>query len=146
MLRNRGISPAISELILAVIAISLAIISASYILGIWNQQQEEFTVTPMLSIRSSVNSAQTQPILLLHVKNDGTKVVKIVKVEVRVGNGAWVNSQGWTIRPGESVDIRISSWTWVGSGNPPSLNPGDKCRVVVITERIGSLFYDITVS
>ncbi|MCE4620238.1 MAG: hypothetical protein F7C33_04360 [Desulfurococcales archaeon] len=145
-MKKRAISPAISEFILAVITVSLAILATSYFIGVWNQQQEKFSVVPIVNIRSTLNSTSTQPVLVLHIKNEGARAVHIIRVEIRVGTGAWVNTSNWTIKPGESVDLTISSWEWWGNDSPPDLNPGDKCRVVIITEKIGSLFYDVTVS
>ncbi len=145
-MKNRGISVALSEFIIAVITVVIALLAASYFMGVWNQQQEQFIVVPIVSIRSTLNASTTQPTLILHIKNEGAKVIHIIRIEIQVGNGSWVNSTSWTIEPGQTVDINITNWEWWGTGSPPSLVPGNKCRVVIITERIGSLFYDVVVS
>ncbi len=142
---RRGVHPVISEVILVAITIAIAIAAVSWLLGVWQFEQESFAVTPVLYVKGAGNSNGDVPELYLHFANSGSKEVNIIKIEVVAGSGSWVNSSQITIPPGSSIDYTIDDWVWQGSGDPPDLYPGIKMRVIIYTERMGSYITDVYV-
>lgn len=141
-----GISVAISEFLVVSIAIIFTAVVVAYVIGVWHQQEAEYSIVPSVYFRERLNGDSIQPILRIHINNKGNKELVFIRIEVRIGSGSWVNMSKWIIRPGESKDIVISRWIWTGNASPPDLKVGDKCRVVIFTENFGVLFYDVIVS
>jgi len=144
--KRRGITPALSELILVAVTLVVIIMAASWLLGIWSFEQEKFSVVPMLFIRSEgVGSDGTIPVLQLHIRNEGAREAVIVRVQILASNGHWDNTTRIVVPAGATLDIVIDSWEWVGEGPPPELVPGQKYRVVIYTEQWGSISFDVVV-
>jgi len=143
---RRGVHPALSEIILVAITLSIIVLAVSWILGVWSFEQEKFSVVPMLYIRSEgVGADETTPVLQLHIRNEGAREAVIVRVQILASNGYWDNSTRIVVPAGSTLDVVIDSWEWVGEGPPPELVPGQKYRVVIYTEQWGSIYFDVVV-
>ncbi|MEM1640046.1 MAG: archaellin/type IV pilin N-terminal domain-containing protein [Acidilobaceae archaeon] len=111
---RKGISPVIATVILIAVAIAVAIAVGAWVMGIWGGLGggERLVI--------SYARLYEDGTLELRVKNDGTAVAKIVRIEV-VGAGAWpvgancsiIDTTGGRIRnnsieveAGESTTIR----------------------------------------
>ena len=144
---RKGIHPTIVQVILIAVTLTVTIVAISWILGVWHVEQEQFSVVPMLYMRSDAGGAgTTQPVLELHIRNEGSKAAKIIRIEVRTDNGYWFNNSVIIVPGGSTIDVVIDRWSWVGEGEPPVLVPGGKYRIVIYTEQWGQIFYDVTVS
>ena len=138
-----GMSQIITELILIVAVVTVTVAMVSWLLGIWNTQQENFIIVPTLSVKAS--SLSSSPELQLYIKNTGTKPLTILLIEIEASEGTYVNRTNVTIQPHQSTTLRISNWIWEGEGNPPGLVPGGKYRVKIYTE-FGTYIVDVVAS
>ncbi|MEM4678312.1 MAG: archaellin/type IV pilin N-terminal domain-containing protein, partial [Acidilobaceae archaeon] len=79
---RKGISPVIATVILIAVAIAVAIAVGAWVMGIWGGLGggERLVISYVRLYEDGT--------LELRVKNDGTAVAKIVRIEV-VGAGAW---------------------------------------------------------
>ncbi|MEM5873170.1 MAG: archaellin/type IV pilin N-terminal domain-containing protein [Acidilobaceae archaeon] len=82
---RKGISPVIATVILIAVAIAVAIAVGAWVMGIWGGLGggERLVISYVRLYEDGT--------LELRVKNDGTAVAKIVRIEV-VGAGAWPRS------------------------------------------------------
>ncbi|MEM1847406.1 MAG: archaellin/type IV pilin N-terminal domain-containing protein [Acidilobaceae archaeon] len=82
---RKGISPVIATVILIAVAIAVAIAVGAWVMGIWGGLGggERLVISYARLYENGT--------LELRVKNDGTAVAKIVRIEV-VGAGAWPRS------------------------------------------------------
>ncbi|MEM4929282.1 MAG: archaellin/type IV pilin N-terminal domain-containing protein, partial [Acidilobaceae archaeon] len=85
---RKGISPVIATVILIAVAIAVAIAVGAWVMGIWGGLGggERLVIS-----YARLYGNDTGGTLELRVKNDGTAVAKIVRIEV-VGAGAWPGS------------------------------------------------------
>ncbi len=142
--RVEGVSPIISEVILVAVVIAISLIAASWLLGLWGVEQENFIAIPYLYVTGGSVASGGYPELVLFVRNDGVKSVVILRVEILMGDrGSYVNSTEITVEPGFRGEIRISGWEWVGTGDPPDLVRGGMYRVKVYTDRFGVYIQDV---
>ncbi|MEM4841884.1 MAG: archaellin/type IV pilin N-terminal domain-containing protein [Acidilobaceae archaeon] len=104
---RKGISPVIATVILIAVAIAVAIAVGAWVMGIWGGLGggERLVISYVRLYEDGT--------LELRVKNDGTAVAKIVRIEV-VGAGAWP-TRGATcdnasdyieVKAGESITIQ----------------------------------------
>ena len=128
-----------------IIAITLAIVLGfvTYMYSLWSTEQYHFIVRPIIYARGAELSLG-QPILVLYVANEGTRTVKIVRVELVAGDGLYVNNTIWAVRPGIRETIEISAWRIIG--NPSPIEPGNVYRVYIYTDELGKLLYDVIVA
>ncbi|MEM4426676.1 MAG: archaellin/type IV pilin N-terminal domain-containing protein [Acidilobaceae archaeon] len=82
---RKGISPVIATVILIAVAIAVAIAVGAWVMGIWGGLGGGERLVISYARLYGNNAGGT---LELRVKNDGTAVAKIVRIEV-VGAGAW---------------------------------------------------------
>lgn len=145
-MRRRGIENVISFVILVSIVVVLSIVAARWIMSAVQTTEQAFIVQPKIFIynRSLVNG--TAPELYLHVSNEGNREAVIIMVEIRTDTGSWVNRSRIVVPAGADMTIVIKNWQWIGTGSPPVLHKGDRLRVVIYTERYGSMFFDVIVS
>ena len=138
----------IGEVVVVIVSIAIAIAAATWITGIWTGEQQEFMITPILTI-SSTNSLHGQgssglPVLQLIIDNKGGKLVKIVMVKVTSGKGSYVNKSVISVPAGSEVTVTIKDWQIEGSPDP--VEPGNVYRIIIYTDNAGQFFFDITAS
>lgn len=143
---RRAVHPIITVVMLVAITIAVSLLVANYLFGVWRVELEKFTVTPMIYTRTS-GSNSGEPILNLYIKNDGAKEVVVYKVEIRSDVGSWYNLSKIIVPANSVMNITIDKWKWSGeTPQPPSIEPGDRFRVLLYTENMGVLFYEIVFS
>lgn len=143
---RRAVHPVISVVILIAVTIVISLLVANYLFGIWNVEQEQFSITPVLYAQTS-GSSTGGPILNLYIKNAGGKQVTIYKIEIRSDIGSWYNTSVYVIPANSALNVTIDTWKWSGqTSTPPPLKPGDRYRIIVYTENMGILFYDVVFS
>ncbi|MEB3860677.1 MAG: hypothetical protein GSR84_00475 [Desulfurococcales archaeon] len=131
-------------LIGAAIVVSLA--AANWVMGLWGGVQEEFMVRPMVYVRyygTGVGGGAT-PVLNLLVENKGNAPVKILRIELQVSGGSYVNMTNITVPAKGEISTTITSWTT--QGTPTAIGRGDKVRVIIYTDRLDRLFFDVVAS
>jgi len=143
---RKAVAVALSEVILVAIAIALVFAAVTWILGVWSFEQEKFTAVPIIYVSAQEGSGSNYPVLQLHLKNDGTRDVVIIKVAVYADNGYWENNTRIVVPAGSAIDVTISDWRWVGEGDPPRIIAGEKYRVVVYTEEWGAITFEVVAS
>ncbi len=127
-----------------IVAITLAIVLGfvSYMFSVWSTEQYQFIVRPIVYARGAELN-YGYPKLVLYVANEGSRAVKIVRVELIAGNGAYINDSIWVVLPGVRETIEINGWRI--TGNPSPIEPGNVYRVYVYTDELGRLMYDVIV-
>ena len=143
--RKRGISIAITEVILVAVTIAFIFLAINWLWGLWHVEQEAFMINPILFVKATGTSGE-QLILNLYIINEGGKAVTILKVEVEASGGSFLNKTNLIVEPGARLDIEISDWIWVGEGEPPTIIPGDRYRVKIYTDRYGVYIADVVAS
>ncbi|MCE4603085.1 MAG: hypothetical protein F7B18_07870 [Desulfurococcales archaeon] len=131
-------------LIGAAIVVSLA--AANWVTGMWSGIQEEFMVRPMVYVRyygTGVGGNAT-PVLNLLVENKGNAPVKILRIELQVSGGSYVNMTNIVIPAQGEISTTINSWTTQGS--PTAIERGDRVRVIIYTDKLDRLFFDVVAS
>ncbi len=135
----------IATLILVGLTIAIAVAAVAWIMGIWASEQQQFIVRPILKIIAAGTGLQEgasgQPVLVLYIENEGASSIKILRVEIRGSEGLYFNNLNVTIGAGEEKTITID--TWGSEGNPPPLIRGHMYRVVIYTDKLGMIFYDV---
>ena len=74
-------------IIVTAIAIAIVLGFVSFMLSVWSVQQHHFIVRPIIYARGA-ELTLGEPKLLLYVANEGTRSVKIVRVELVAGSGS----------------------------------------------------------
>ena len=139
---REGISALIAEVLIMAISLAVIGVAVSWVLGLWNTTQETFMINPV--IRISYGSLSPEPVLKLHIVNKGSHGDTIIRVEVKIGNGYYINESTFDIPAGFSGDIIINKWS--KNGSPKQPEPGDRCRIYVYTRDHGMMFYDLLVT
>ena len=136
---------ALATVILVGLTIAIALAAVAWIMGVWTSEQQQFIVRPILRVIAAGTGLQEgasgQPVLVLYVENSGASAVKILRVEIRGSEGFYFNDLNLTIGAGEEKTITIDSWGF--EGNPPPLIRGHMYRVVIYTDKLGMIFYDV---
>ncbi|MCE4613597.1 MAG: hypothetical protein F7C07_07185 [Desulfurococcales archaeon] len=133
---QEGISVLIAEVIIVAVTIAFIFLAVNWIWGIWQIQQEEFMITPILWVKASA-SGETELILNLRLVNEGGKAINILKIEVEAYGGYFLNSSVIRVGPGETKQVTIDEWVWQGSGPEPKIVAGDRFTVKIYTDRYG---------
>ncbi|MEM4865756.1 MAG: archaellin/type IV pilin N-terminal domain-containing protein [Acidilobaceae archaeon] len=124
---RKGISPVIATVILIAVAIAVAIAVGAWVMGIWGGLGggERLVISYVRLYEDGT--------LELRVKNDGTAVAKIVRIEV-VGAGAWPGgatcdnaSDYIEVKAGESITIQCKN---LGGG----FTVGERRIIKIFTE------------
>ena len=141
-LRLRAISPVIAAVILIAVALLIAIAVANWVLGL----STGLTTTEQIVILadSYINESGTTDYVYLHIRNDGSRQVKIVKIEV-VGigssenvysnetlNGLIQELEGAAWRANDPINI--NSEAWVGASISGDYKIGKSYQVRVYTD------------
>ena len=136
----------IAAVIVVAAGVVIALAAASWLLGLWSGVQEEFMIRPMVYVRQYGTglSGGSVPELVLVVDNKGNAGLKILRVELQVAGGSYVNMSVFEVPPQSEVTITINDWDVVGS--PAPIDRGDNVRVIVYTDKVDRLFFDIVAS
>ncbi len=139
---------AIATVILIGITISLIFGFLAWLMGVWVTEQQEFTVRPILKVIGAKTGLQQgaggTPVLVLYIENKGTASIKILRVEIRGSEGYYYNDLNQTVAAGSELTITIDSW--LTSGSPPPIIKGHMYRVLIYTDKLSTIFYDVVAS
>ncbi len=141
----KGGSPAISSLVIEILILILTAILVPlvimWVVGVWQTTEESFSLTPTLYV---TRNSTGNPILVLHITNEGKDSDVIIRVAIKAGNGYYINTTTIRIPRGFTGSVTIEGWKI--SGDPQALKPGEIYRVYIYTKVHGMLFYDVVAS
>ncbi|MEM0340507.1 MAG: archaellin/type IV pilin N-terminal domain-containing protein [Acidilobaceae archaeon] len=131
---RKGISPVIATVILIAVAIAVAIAVGAWVMGIWGGLGggERLVI--------SYARLYEDGTLELRVKNDGTAVAKIVRIEV-VGAGAWpggancsiIDTTGGRIR-NNYIEVEAGESTTIKCTFSGDFTVGERRIIKIFTE------------
>ncbi|MEM4820254.1 MAG: archaellin/type IV pilin N-terminal domain-containing protein [Acidilobaceae archaeon] len=131
---RKGISPVIATVILIAVAIAVAIAVGAWVMGIWGGLGggERLVISYARLYEGGT--------LELRVKNDGTAVAKIVRIEV-VGAGAWpvgancsiIDTTGGRIR-NNYIEVKAGESTTIKCTFSGNFTVGERRIIKIFTE------------
>ncbi len=141
----KGGSPAISSLVVEILILILTAILVPlvimWVIGVWQTTEESFSLTPTLHV---AQNSTGNPILVLHITNNGKDSDVIIRIAIKAGNGYYINTTMISIPGGFTGSVIVGGWEI--SGNPQALKPGETYRVYIYTKVHGMLLYDVVAS
>ncbi|MEM4506876.1 MAG: archaellin/type IV pilin N-terminal domain-containing protein [Acidilobaceae archaeon] len=134
---RKGISPVIATVILIAVAIAVAIAVGAWVMGIWGGLGggERLVIS-----YARLYGNDTGGTLELRVKNDGTAVAKIVRIEV-VGAGAWPGGANCNIidttggrTQGKPIEVKAGESTTIKCTFSGDFTVGERRIIKIFTE------------
>lgn len=143
---RKALTPTVALVVLIAVTLIISLTFITYIYGLWHSVQEEFILRPYLYVTQQTLLNDTSVILELYVVNVGPKSDKIMEIKIIATNGTLTYNKQILIPAGFKGYIRIGddpSEKWEGTGE---IIKGEMYRVIVYTEKHGTMFYDVLAS
>lgn len=125
--------------ILIAMTLILTLAVTTWLFSIWSSYQETFIIKPIIYVRQEALS--TEPVLELYITNEGAKAEKILRIEIKAGDGFYVNKTVIDIEAGFKGSVKVEEWE--KEGNPSQIIKGMTYRVYIYTETHGLIFLDV---
>lgn len=140
---RRAISAPIAEIILVIVAVSIALVFASYIIQKVNITHEETAIKqPLVVTITAVHNTPNGINLTIIAENKGLRSYKINYVIIDGGNFMLEKELYLTIEPSETKIIKIGYNDWdIIKGTLPYYQSRVTIKVIIYVEDIGPIIY-----
>jgi len=147
---RRGIARIIVTVLLVAISLVFIYVLVNWIKSSTSAFEETWQIIPMVYVSygtAKSNESNGMPILELIVVNQGFATGKITRVELWIGDAAYIYKPSVPIlikpKSVEKIIIPPPGQKWEVLGSPPPVVPGTHCRVKIYLASGAIVIYDV---
>ena len=150
LMLRRGLARLIVIVLLVAISIAFIYVLINWIRSQTSALEETWQIIPMVYVSygtASTNKTTGEPVLVLIIVNQGFGTGKIVRVELWIGDSAYIYKPSTPIlikpKTVEKIVIPPPGESWEILGSPPPIVPGTHCRVKIYLASGAIVIYDV---